>query len=212
INALLQGGTVVAVDILLRVSGVAAYVYGNMVHLASGSFEIAGGCSWLHFFIVALAIATLYGGIHRDSLKVRLQLAALAIVVALLTNWLRVYAIIVAGYLTDMQHYLVRVEHYRFGWVVFAAMMIVFFLTARRMPSQGGESLREGGERTGSVGGHGLSPVGLVAAIAALAVAPAWNVLAPLQASAASPDSAAPAIAGWHGPDAIALSESSWQP
>ena len=211
INALLQGGTVVAVDILLRVSGVAAYVYGNMVHLAAGSFEIAGGCSGLHFFIVALAIATLYGEIHRDSLKVRLQLAALAIVAALLTNWLRVYAIIVAGYLTDMQHYLVRVEHYRFGWVVFAAMMIVFFVIARRMPSQDEDS-RESVERTESVEGVGLSPVGLVAAIAALAVAPAWNVLAPLQASGAALGRAPTAIAGWRGPDAIGPGETVWQP
>jgi EpsI family protein len=32
-----------------------------------------------------------------------------------------------------MQHYLVRVEHYRFGWGVFAVMMVVFFAVGHRM-------------------------------------------------------------------------------
>ncbi len=40
----------------------------------------------------------------------------------------------VAGYLTDMQHYLVRVDHYYFGWALFAVAMAVFFLLARGKP------------------------------------------------------------------------------
>ena len=102
------------------------------MHLAAGVFEVAGGCSGIHFLIVSLALATLYGEIGRDSLKVRLQLVALAAGLALLTNWLRVYIIIVAGHLTDMQHFLIREGHYNFGWMLFAGMMVVFFLLARR--------------------------------------------------------------------------------
>lgn len=114
-NDWLQAATVHAVAALLKVTGVVAFVDGNTVHLARGVFEIAGGCSGLHFFIIALALAALYGEINDDSVLTRLELLALATVLALLTNWLRVYLIILAGYLTDMQHYLVRVEHYRFG-------------------------------------------------------------------------------------------------
>jgi hypothetical protein len=48
-------------------------------------------------------------------------------VLALLANWVRVYVIIEAGYLTNMQNYLVRVSHYWFGWGVFALALVAFF-------------------------------------------------------------------------------------
>jgi len=50
----------------------------NYVHIPSGTFEIAGGCSGLHFFIVALAISALYGELQRDSIKIRVALICLA--------------------------------------------------------------------------------------------------------------------------------------
>jgi EpsI family protein len=57
------------------------------------------------------------------------QLALMA-GLALLANWVRVYTVIEAGYLTDMQSYLVRVSHYGFGWCVFAVALLVFFWLA----------------------------------------------------------------------------------
>ena len=134
LNGSLQAGTVVAVDLLNRITHVPALVHGNFVTIPSGQFEIASGCSGLHYFMVALAIAALAGELHRDRPKTRMMLLALAAALALLTNWLRVYLIILAGYLTDMQHYLVRVDHYKFGWVVFALAMLVFFLVVRKLP------------------------------------------------------------------------------
>ncbi len=131
VNFLLQEATVRAVALLVAVSSFSAYVEGNFVHIAAGVFEIAGGCSGLHFMIVGLALGVLYGELGRDHLKVRIQLIALAVGLALLSNWLRVYIIVVAGHLTDMQHYLIRVEHYTFGWVVFSVMMLIFFALAR---------------------------------------------------------------------------------
>jgi exosortase A len=202
-NGLLQSATVTAVDLMLRVSGVPAWVEGNIVHLAAGTFEIAGGCSGLHFFVVALALAALYGEVHRDNLPTRLKVMALAAGLALITNWVRVYSIILAGYLTDMQHYLVRVEHYRFGWVVFAAMMAVFFYMAHRFPAtdRGPASATQTEASTDSRLGL-LRGTALV--IAAFAIGPLWNAVAPVRA-AALPAAAAllPANPGeWIGPRA----------
>ena len=53
-----------------------------MRHVPAGSLEIAGGCSGLHFFIVGVAIAALYGELNRDSLRTRVQLVALAALLA----------------------------------------------------------------------------------------------------------------------------------
>jgi len=47
------------------------------------------------------------------------------------SNWLRVYTIILAGHLTHMQSYLVRVSHYSYGWFVFMAALGAFFIYVR---------------------------------------------------------------------------------
>lgn len=129
-NEILQGMTIIAVRFLLRVTGIPAYFAGDQVEIPSGAFEIADGCSGLHFLIVALALAALYGELQNDRWKVRLQQLALASVLAIIGNWVRVYTIIIVGHLTDMQHYLITVDHYYFGWLVFAIAMTVFLVFA----------------------------------------------------------------------------------
>jgi len=206
INSLLQAATVKAVAFLLTVSSIPAYVDGNIVHLAAGVFEVAGGCSGIHFLIVSLALAALYGEVGNDSWKVRCRLVAIAGGLALLTNWLRVYIIIVAGYLTDMQHFLIRDGHYNFGWMLFAVMMVVFFLLARRFapiaprePTQSGPAPVSKSRR-----------MGVALAIAALIAIPAWGLL-PSTAPAVSA-SARPTLprvpAGW----SSERESSSWNP
>ncbi len=175
-NEILQSITVFAVRILLKITAIPAYVTGNLVHIPSGAFEIAGGCSGVHFFIVALAIAAIFGEIHRDSPRVRLQQLMLAAVLAMVSNWLRVFTIIVAGHLTDMQHFLITVDHYYFGWVLFVFTMAAFFWLAGRMPVR---TLETGSSAPG--GARGLSWAGgVLLAIMAAGIGPAVNVLRPV--------------------------------
>jgi exosortase A len=131
---LLQWGSALAVRGMLSVVGIPVYFDGLEFQIPAGRFEIAGGCSGLHFFVVALAIATFYGELHRDTRRTRIKLLALAALAALLTNWIRIAIIIVAGHLTDMQHHLVSNEHYSFGWGMFAVAMAIYFLIVRRWP------------------------------------------------------------------------------
>ena len=169
----LQEATVFVVALLLKISSIPAYVDGNTVHLAAGVFEVEGGCSGVHFLMVSLALSTLYGEIGRDTWNVRLKLIALAVALALLTNWLRVYIIIVAGYLTNMQHYLIRKEHYNFGWMVFAVMMVVFFLLARRFKIHERAPVAVAPPASA---GNGRS-LGLAVAVACVIATPAWAFL-----------------------------------
>jgi EpsI family protein len=126
-NGLLQQLTVVAVTFFLKAMAIPARFDENVVHLGSGSFEIAGGCSGLHFVIVALAIAVLYGEIGRDRWRTRLALGLIAAGMAVVMNWIRVTTIILAGYFTDMQSFLVQVDHYYFGWALFGVLLAVFY-------------------------------------------------------------------------------------
>jgi EpsI family protein len=135
-NPSLQWLSAFAVRGILSVVGIPVYFDGLHFQIPAGVFEIAGGCSGLHFFIVGIAIAVFYGELHRDRLATRVKLVALAVAFALVTNWLRIAIIILAGHLTDMRHYLVSGEHYSFGWAMFAVAMAIYFLIVRRWTAE----------------------------------------------------------------------------
>lgn len=163
---LLQTISAGAVRGLLGLAGVPVFFDGLQLQIPAGRFEIAGGCSGLHFLIVALAIATFYGDLHDDNWRARAKLLALAAFFALLTNWLRILIIIVVGHLTDMQHHLVAKEHYSFGWMLFAVAMIIYFLIVRRWPA----SARRDDERPAPRAALAQSAPGITLAVVALAL------------------------------------------
>ncbi len=170
INPLLQSLSSFAVRMLLRTAGIPVFFSGNTFTLPEGSLEIAGGCSGLHFLIVGIAIAVLYGEINRDSWPTRAKLVVLAGLLAMLTNWIRIFIIAVAAHVTDMQHYLVQKEHYSFGWMMFVGTMLIFFLIVRRWPAPA-----EPSNETDTVPKSGpISWRGAALASVSLLVAPVW--------------------------------------
>jgi exosortase A len=179
VNPLLQEATVQAVQVLLKIAGIPAYVDGNTVHVAAGVFEVAGGCSGIHFFIVSLALGSLYGELGRDTWKVRGLLLGMAAGFALVANWVRVFIIVVAGHLTNMQHYLVREEHYNFGWAVFALMMLLYLLIARRIaPPERDDSAAPESE---SLPAADTRVAVMLAALACVVAIPLWEIGNPVQ-------------------------------
>jgi exosortase/archaeosortase family protein len=114
--------------------GMPVLIDGNYIHIPEGTFEIAGGCSGLNYLIVGLAIAALLGEVNRDRPGRRILLVVIGGGLAIASNWLRVFIIIYAGHVTDMDHYLVRVDHYNFGWVLYAFVLALFFYIARKLP------------------------------------------------------------------------------
>jgi EpsI family protein len=123
----LQELTVRVMGAVLDLTGPHASIHGDIIRIPNGSFIIEQGCSGLHFMIVGLAVAALHGELRRDSGRTRIVLLVQMAGLALLANWVRVYTVIEAGYLTDMKHHLVSVGHYWFGWCVFAVALACFF-------------------------------------------------------------------------------------
>ncbi len=210
INGALQGATVSAVDGILDLLRVPAWIQGNSVQIPSGSFEIAGGCSGLHFFIVALAISALYGHLYYRRFLNKGLLLGIAALFALLTNWLRVASIIIAGHLTEMQSFLVRVDHYYFGWVLFGLMLIPFFYLARSIELSDAKAEQSIDLESASASSmQSRMNTGFVAGICLILLLPAliWG-----QSLARHPESMIinlPAVAGWQGPLTVDVS---WQP
>ena len=124
VSDMLQSLTTAVVSTLLAWIRVPAFIEGNFVQIPSGVFEIAQGCSGIGYLIVGLTLTLFYGVAYLPTWKQRGVLMAAAVLFTILCNWVRVLVIIVAGYLTQMQHYLVSVEHDTFGWVLLMVFML----------------------------------------------------------------------------------------
>lgn len=147
-------------SVLIWLTGVPAYIAGNVVNVPAGSLEIAGGCSGRHSFVVGLTLAALYGELARDSLRWRLAWIALMGALALVANWVRIFVIIVAAEATDMQTFLVTVDHYWFGWGIFVLAFIGFLWIAGRLRDAAKISPARQGSVTGEPS-HADPPAGV---------------------------------------------------
>ncbi|MCC5858735.1 MAG: EpsI family protein [Ectothiorhodospiraceae bacterium] len=156
---------VVVNDLLLGFRGIHFRVEGVYIHLLDvGIFEIADGCSGLRYLVVALTLATLYSALNYVRVRDWLVLHGVAVLLALLVNWIRIFVIILVGYETEMQSALID-EHELFGWVVFAIALLPFFYVAVRLEHRGdaGATIRKTAPSpTPRVGaGRGLATAGL---------------------------------------------------
>ncbi|MEM8815847.1 MAG: archaeosortase/exosortase family protein [Pseudomonadota bacterium] len=119
------------VAVLIGLTGIPGEIDGYFVQLPAGVFEIAEGCNGLQILIAALSLGGLTAWLSERGVRGRLAIVLSFAVAGLVANWLRVYVVILAGYLTDMQHYLVRQEHYTLGWSLFAVFAAILVFTFR---------------------------------------------------------------------------------
>ncbi len=172
----LQELTVIAMHGFLALTGPAAVISGDVIHIPNGSFVIEEGCSGLHFMIVGLAVAALHGELRRDPWRTRLAQLGLMAVLALIANWVRVYTVIEAGYLSNMRNYLVSVSHYWFGWGVFAVALVAFFWLTTWLTAPAQEPV-QAPVTAAPAPAAPRDLHGFLAALALLAIAPALSLL-----------------------------------
>jgi exosortase A len=123
---LLQNISIAAVTYMMSFTGVPTYVEAEFVTIPAGVFEIADGCSGLRYMIVSLAIGSLFIFLNiRDTKRAALFLS-LTILGALLTNWIRITALILIGEYSNMESSLME-DHNTFGWYLYVPFMILLF-------------------------------------------------------------------------------------
>jgi EpsI family protein len=214
----LQWLSVQVTEAMLSLVGIPAQVDEYLVTLPAGSFEIIEGCSGKRFFVVALAVSVIAGMIRQLRGWRLAALVAAGGALALVANWIRIFVVIAAGHASDMQHYLVAVEHQTFGNVVFAVLLVAIYvaavIAARRAPA-GKEQVTGLPERAPGTAGRGppfvAAPFLLLGAAAAAVQLPAQAAedpaaIAPLPVAAGAWQGPLPALATWSpqfaGPDA----------
>lgn len=200
---------------LFWVTGIPAYLQGDLIQLPAGTLEIADGCSGLHFLIVGLTLAALYGELSGDSLRRRAAWLAILGGIGLLANWVRIYVIAVVAYVTDMHSSLIP-HHYWFGWGVFVVGFFAFLWLAGRLADvwdgkRPAESAAAQASPAAADTRVGLAPVGLT--LLCLAVLPGLSYGMDLMRSGSGAGIAIDwpaAPAGWRGPLPVPWSE--WAP
>lgn len=207
LTPLLQSAATAVVGAAMFSAGIPAYIEGNFVHLAAGNFEIAEGCSGLRYFIVALAMAATLALFRRMRLSQTAAYLATSAALAVVCNWLRIITIILVGHASNMQHYLVRVEHQTFGWLLFASVLVLIawlgwrISTQRHAPATRAAAAQSANRRMatrlGAVATLSLIPAALAVVDRARLAAPPSGAVLPELAS------------GWRGPVSAA---SVWQP
>ena len=123
----LQAMTVAVNGAAISVFGLGATLSGTRIHFPFGTIEVAESCAGLSYFMSAFTISVIYARLFLRTTQGRVLAVALALGLAIVSNWVRVFGLVVIGYATRMTSPLMD-EHATYGWVIFAVVLSAFFL------------------------------------------------------------------------------------
>lgn len=128
----LQMLAVAVVRVGIEIIGIPAFIQGINVNIPGGRFIVEGGCSGVRYLLVAVAITSLWGYLYISSKKYTALLIFLGAVISIVTNWIRIFLIIIIGYETQMKSSIVY-DHEFFGWILFAIALIPIMFIAMKL-------------------------------------------------------------------------------
>lgn len=132
LTAPLQMLTVLANTALVFVTRIPARIEGTMIHLSAGTLQVAYSCAGINYLMSGLTLGAGYAFLFTTPWRTRLKIVLAAGAVSILSNWVRVFGLVVIGHVTDMRSSLMQ-DHVVYGWIVFAAFLPLFFHFARRI-------------------------------------------------------------------------------
>ncbi len=135
LNNILVSMSASIVGILVHFFGITALVDGQNIFIPSGHIYIADGCSGLRYFTISLLLGYLLSILNNYSTKEALLTLAIATALGLLTNWLRIFLLVVIGDITEMKSSLMH-DHEFFGWILFACIMLPAIFLAPIRPTK----------------------------------------------------------------------------
>ncbi|WP_166268434.1 exosortase/archaeosortase family protein [Marinobacter caseinilyticus] len=103
--------------------GVTALIEGSNITLPFGRLIIANGCSGIGYLAISILLASTISILNDYKAKGWLIMICGAVLLALLINWVRITALVLIAYYSDMKSDLVA-NHELFGWLLFAAFVI----------------------------------------------------------------------------------------
>lgn len=123
----LQDLTTFVVSSGVKTVGITAYIEQYDIQLPFGTLRIAGGCAGLNYMLAGLSIGLFYAYLNFNRKRDYVLSISLIVVIALIGNWIRVFALVLVGYFSEMQSPLIE-DHGFFGWIIFAILVIGYFV------------------------------------------------------------------------------------
>jgi len=128
----LRNLTVFSTQHFIDAINVPALVIGNRIHLPSGIIEVEDGCSGHNFFMAATVIGLVQAYWSFHAWPRRIAIVLLAMLVGIVSNWVRVILLVLIAYYSEMRNPLIY-DHLNFGWMVFAVALVFYFIISRRL-------------------------------------------------------------------------------
>jgi exosortase len=122
--------------VVLKLVGIPTLREGFKFSVPGGQFLVEEACAGLSFFLSSCLLGVLYVNFNNVVGIGRYYFLAFAIALALVSNWLRILIVIIVGNYTQMNSIIVQ-DHLTFGWILYAAMLIPFFVVGHYFTKSG---------------------------------------------------------------------------
>lgn len=109
---------------LLRLVDIPVYRNGLYIDIPNGRFVVAEACSGVRFFVGSAVFGAIYAYISYAYKIKQFIFFIIALIIPILANSIRVSAIILIGYFSDMK-YATGVDHLVYGWIFFAIVIVL---------------------------------------------------------------------------------------
>jgi exosortase A len=160
----------------LRVTGIPVYREGNYFVLPSGAWSVVEACSGVRYLIAAFMVGCIFAWLQYRASTKRVVFVCLALAVALVSNWLRAYGIVLIGHVSNNRIGTGVIDHNLFGWLIFGAAMFGLFSIGMRWSDRERDSTSAPAQRSRA------QPVSIYTIVTALAASlltvAAWPVAA----------------------------------
>lgn len=117
--------------LLLQLVGIPVFRENNFLSLPSGNWSVVEACSGLRYLIASLALGAMYAYTNYRSLRRRLLFIAVSAVVPVFANAVRAFSIVLIGHWSDMT-LAIGIDHLIYGWVFFGAVSAALFWVGAR--------------------------------------------------------------------------------
>lgn len=121
---LLQEIATLIASSIIQFVGIPVYTDGFFIEVPSGRYHIEPGCAGLNLILASAALAPLYAYLLFRSLWKRLVVVLLALVLAVITNGVRIAGIISITHWGGPRVSIVD-DHLLFGWALFAVVLFL---------------------------------------------------------------------------------------
>jgi exosortase A len=125
----------------LRASGVPVYREDNHFTIPTGRWSVIEACSGLRYLIASFMVGCLFAYLSFRSIRRRSMFILASILVPIVANWIRAYAIVMLGHLSG-NRIAAGADHLIYGWIFFGVVMAILFAFGSRWREDIGEEQR----------------------------------------------------------------------